>query len=166
MPLRLTDGWYGLPSFRFLGIVSIGRITSHVGLEYAQPSMMALANLLSHPEVGTTRIASGAMQGVLRSAKDLGRVIALARLEGRDGTEAWIDAWRGAIAECFPQQQEQLLAQLGSGLEEMLKDDNAMEDAWKTTDVGLLSGMDVDADMLRATGERLLQDVIMPLRSV
>jgi hypothetical protein len=165
VPLQLSDGWYGLPSFRFLGIVSIGRITSHVGLEYAQPSMMALANLLSHPEVGTTRIASGAMQGVLRSAKDLGRVIALARLEGRDGTEAWSNAWRGAIAECFPEKQEQLLTQLGSGLEEMLKDDNAMEDARRTTDIGLLSGMEVDADMLRATGERLLQDVILTLRN-
>lgn len=34
--LRLPDGCYGLPSFRFLGIVSIDRMTSKVGLEYAQ----------------------------------------------------------------------------------------------------------------------------------
>jgi hypothetical protein len=39
-----------------------------------------------------------------------------------------------------------------------------MDDARKTTDIGLLNGMDVSAEMLRATGDRLIQDVIMPLR--
>jgi hypothetical protein len=165
VPLKLNDGWYGLPSFRFLGIASIGRYKSHIGLEYAQPSMMALANLLSHPEVGTLRIESGSMHGVLRSAKDLGRVIALSRLEGRDGTESWTELWFHAIEECFPEQKQQLLSQLGSGLEELLDDDNAMDDVRNTTDIGLLSGMNVSADMLRATGERLLDDVIRPLRS-
>ena len=74
IPLEMDDGWYGLPSFRFLGVTSLGRLTSSVGLEYASPSMMALANLLSHPRVGLDRIESGPMQGLLRSAKDLGRV--------------------------------------------------------------------------------------------
>lgn len=165
IPLELKDGWYGLPSFRFLGVVSIGRIASHVGLEYANPAMMALANLLSHPEVGAVRIESGDMQGVLRSAKDLGRVIALARLEGRDGTEAWQEAWLQAIKECFPQSWQELVRGLGTGLEELLADENALEDARKTTDIGLLNGMNVSAEMLRATGERLMQDVIIPLRN-
>lgn len=164
VPLKLKDGWYGLPSFRFLGIVSIGRSVSHVGLEYAQPAMMALANLLSHPEVGTSRIESGDMLGVLRSAKDLGRVIALARLESREGTEAWQDPWLRAIKECFPENWKKLIVGLGSGLEELLGDVNALEEARKTTDIGLLSGMSVSTDMLRATGERLLQDVVIPLR--
>lgn len=124
--MQLRDGWYGLPSFRFLGVVSIGRIASHVGLEYAQPSMMALTNLMSHPQVGTIRIASGDMRGVLRSAKDLGRVIALARLEGREGTEAWKEHWLRAIQECFPTSWKALLINVGSGLEELLDDDNAM----------------------------------------
>lgn len=164
VPLQLKDGWYGLPSFRFLGVVSIGRIASHVGLEYAHPSMMALANLMSHPQVGTIRIESGDMQGVLRSAKDLGRVIALARLEGREGTEAWKEHWLRAIQVCFPTSWQALLINVGSGLEELLRDDNAMEDARKTTDIGLLNGMEVSAEMLRATGDRLIQDVIIPLR--
>lgn len=120
VPVQLPDGWYGLPSFRFLGIVSIDRMTSHVGLEYAHPATMALANLLSHPEVGTTRIESGDMLGILRSAKDLGRVIALAMLEGRDGTEAWRDHWLRAIQECFPESWTPLVANLGSGLEELI----------------------------------------------
>ncbi len=166
IPLELKDGWYGLPSFRFLGVVSIGRIASHVGLEYAHPAMMALANLLSHPEVGMTRIESGDMQGVLRSAKDLGRVIALARLEGREGTETWKENWLKAIQECFPMSWKALLVNVGTGLEELLADDDAMDNARKTTDIGLLNGMDVSIEMLRATGERLMQDVIIPLQEM
>ena len=87
LPVRLDDGWYGLPSFRFLGVTSLNRLKSSVGLEYASPSMMALANLLAHPQIGTDRIESGTMLGLLRAAKDLGRVIALARLAGRIETE-------------------------------------------------------------------------------
>ena len=45
-------------------------------------------------------------------------------------------------------------------MKELLGDDNALEDAFKTTDVGLLSGMSVTPTMLRASGERLLMDVI------
>jgi hypothetical protein len=166
IPVKLNDGWYGLPSFRFLGIVSIGRIASHVGLEYANPAMMALANLLSHPEVGNTRIESDDMQGVLRSAKDLGRVIALARLEGREGVEAWSEPWLQAMKECFPRTWKKLIRGLGAGLEELLADENVLEDARRTTDIGLLNGMGISASMLRATGERLMQDVVIPLRSV
>jgi hypothetical protein len=165
IPLQLQDGWYGLPSFRFLGIVSIDRIASHVGLEYAHPALMALANLLSHPEVGNTRIESGDMQGILRSAKDLGRVIALAHLEGREQAESWREQWLRTVQSCFPESWTELVGGLGSGLEELLTDENAMEDARRTTDIGLLNGMDVSAEMLHATGERLMQDVILPLRS-
>jgi hypothetical protein len=165
IPVKLDDGWYGLPCFRFFGPVSIDRLTSETGLQYACPAMMALANLLSHPIVGHERIESGSMRGILRSAKDLGRVIALARLEGRAGVEAWREPWLRAIRECFPKQWENLVTGLGTGLEELLQDVNALEDARRTTDIGLLSGMSVTADMLRATAERLLTDVVEPLRN-
>ena len=164
IPMQLSDGWYGLPSFRFLGIASVNRVASHVGLEYASPSMMALANLLSHPEVGTSRIESGAMKGVLRSAKDLGRVIALAFLAGREETETWLEPWLNSARTCFPSQWKELFDILGSGLEELVNDDNALEEARQTTDVGILNGLDVSAEQLRAIGERLMFDVIFPLR--
>jgi hypothetical protein len=125
--------------------------------------MMALGNLLSHPEVGTARIESGQMEGVLRAAKDLGRVIALARLTGREETESWLPQWRDALERCFPDEWRELAIRLGDGLQELLGDDNALEDAYKTTDVGLLSGMNVTPTMLQASGERLLIDVIDPL---
>jgi len=125
--------------------------------------MMALANLLSHPKIGSDRIESGPMQGLLRSAKDLGRVIALARLTGREETEVWPRTWLEALKNCFPDEWKELAGRVGDGLRELLEDDNALEDARKTTDVGLLSGMGVTAEMLKASGERLLLDVIDPL---
>ena len=165
IPLELDDGWYGLPSFKFLGIASIDRLSSHVGLEYASPSMMALANLLSHPQIGTQKIESGSMTGGLRSAKDLGRVIALAHLAGREETEAWHDPWLKATQECFPEHWKELLIQIGSGLEELFQDQNALEDARITTDIGILNGLQISAEALQGIGERLIQDVIVPLRA-
>jgi hypothetical protein len=163
IPFRLPDGWYGLPSFRFLGITSLNRLVSEAGLEYASPPMMALANLLSHPCLGTARIEAGPMRGLLRSAKDLGRVLALARLAGRDATEAWLDDWKAALRQCFPMAYRVLATQAGQGLRELLADSNILEDARKTTDAGLLNGMDVTVEMLQAIGERLFQDLIDPL---
>lgn len=125
--------------------------------------MMSLANLLSHPKVGTERIESGPMLGALRAAKDLGRVVALARLTGRDETERWLPQWRAAMESCFPTEWKRLALRLGDGLKELLGDDDALEDAWKTTDIGLLNGMGVAPTMLRATGERLHLDLIAPL---
>ena len=161
--IAMDDGWYGLPSFRFLGVTALHRCMSHVGLEYASPAMMALANLLSHPEVGAARIESGSMLGILRAAKDFGRVIALARLAGREETEHWLPQWRVALERCFVDDWRTLAERLGDGLRELLDDDNALEDAHKTTDIGLLNGLNVTPTMLRASAERLLVDVIEPL---
>jgi hypothetical protein len=160
IPVSMDDGWYGLPSFRFLGVTSLNRLKSSVGLEYASPSMMALTNLLSHPKVGTARIEAGPMVGLLRAAKDLGRVVALARLAGRDEAERWLPQWREALELCFPDDWKKFAFRLGDGLKELLGDENALEDAYKTTDIGLLNGMGVTPTMLRASGERLLLDVI------
>ena len=166
VPVQMDDGWYGLPSFRFLGVTSLNRLTSDVGLEYAAPSMMALANLLSHARIGADRIQAGPMRDLLRSAKDLGRVIALARLAGRDETEGWPGTWLEALKTCFPADWGELAARAGDGLKELLADENALEDARRTTDVGLLRGMDLSAEMLKVTGERLLLDAIEPLAEI
>jgi hypothetical protein len=166
IPVQIADGWYGLPSFRFLGVTLLNRLTSNADLEYAAPSMMALANLLSHPKIGADRMESGPLQGLLRSAKDLGRVIALARLAGRGETETWPQVWLEALKTCFPDDWKQLAAHAGDGLLELLADQNALEDAHRTTDLGLLRGMDLTAEMLKVTGERLLLDAIEPLAAM
>jgi hypothetical protein len=163
IPIRLPDGWYGLPSFRFMGLTSLDRQRASMGLEYASPPMMALANLLSHPQVGTERIQSGTMKDTLRSAKDLGRVLALAWLAGREETTRWLGLWQTGLQQCFPDDWRELARNSGRGLQELLADAAALEEARRTTDLGLLNGKGVTSEMLRITGERLLQDLIEPL---
>ena len=162
IPVRVGGGWYGLPSFKFMGLLGGFRRTSDEGLEYAAPEMMALANLLSHPVVNDVAIESGEFRGLRRCAKDLGRVLALAYLSGRDETEGWLARWRDAIARSFPRTWRAHAARTGAGLREMMADDGVMDEARRTTDAGLLNGMGVDASALRGVGARLVGDVIEP----
>lgn len=159
VPIRLPDGWYGVGCFRFMRLTSIGRRMSAEGLSYASPSMMALANLLSHPSVGRERMGESRL---LRSAKDLGRVLALAWLSGREATEAWLDDWVPAIRTCFPKRWPVLAKGAGKGLRQLLETPSALEEARITADIGLLSGRGVTAENLRAVGRQLLEDVIRP----
>ena len=165
-PMRLPDGWYGVPTFRFMRVVVKGRLPSREGLEYAPPSMMALANLLAHTKVGTKRMNEPILnRSILRSAKDLGRVLALAWLEGRDGTTGWGPLWRRALRGAFPKEWPVLTRHLGSGLQELMGRPEVLEEARYTTNIGLLSGRGVTADHLRAVAARLWVDVIEPVRS-
>ena len=149
-PLRLADGWYGVACLKHMGLVAAGRRRSDDGLEYAAPASMALANLLSHPTLGAQRMAEP-MGGrtLLRAAKDLGRVLALAWLEGREGVEAWVDGWRRRLGPAK-------LRRAGDGLRALLADPAALEEARLTVEVGLLNRMGVTPGMLRAVAEQVL----------
>jgi hypothetical protein len=163
VPVRLDDGWYGLPSFRFMGVTEHGVRLSEEGLAYAAPEMMALSNLLSHAPLSEDRIESGEFTGIRRCAKDLGRVLALAYLAGRDATEEWPDRWRAGLMKSFPRTWGQHARGAGAGLRELLGDEELLDEARKTTEAGLLGGMGVGLTALRAVGERLLVDAIGPL---
>jgi len=164
IPVRMTDGWYGVGCHRFMGLTALGRRNSPEGIEYASPAMMALANLLSHPSVGQQRM-SGPIGGrrILRAAKDLGRVLALAWLSGREETLGWRDEWRDGLRRCFPRRWRTLARRAGSGLRDLLASPAALEEARITTDVGLLNGRGVTGENLRAIGDQLLSDVLGPL---
>lgn len=166
MSVELEDGWYGVPSFEFLALTMIDRQRSASGIEYAHPCMMALANLLSHPELGT-HVMSSPIGGrkIHRSSKDLGRVLALARLATRDETQAWIDRWRFALASCFPTRRVTLARRVGQGLRALLDDDRRFDEAWHCGNVGLLAGLGVTKVQLRAIAMQLLADVIEPIES-
>jgi hypothetical protein len=166
IPVQLSGGWYGLPSFKFMGLLAWFRRTSDEGLEYAAPEMMALSNLLSHRAVDDVEIESGEFRGLRRCAKDLGRVLALAYLAGRDEAEQWVDRWREGLTRSFPRSWREHARRAGAGLREMLADDAVMEQARKTTDAGLLSGMGVDVVALRGVGERLLVDAVEALEQI
>lgn len=166
VPVRLDDGWYVIGCYRFMAVTSLGRLRSAEGLEYASPSAMALANLLAHSQLGQQRMSEliGG-QSILRSAKDLGRVLALAWLEGREGTAAWLEDWRRMLKGCFPSKWRTLATVAGSGLRALLDSPAVLEEARVTTEVGLLNRLNVTGEMLRATGERLIADVIRNLGS-
>ena len=128
--------------------------------------MMAVANLLSHPTVTDDEIESGEFQGIRRCAKDLGRVIALAALAGRDDVTEWVAQWHVAVRSCFPATWRELARRTGHGFREMLADDDVMEQARKTLESGLLKGKGFDVTALRAFGERALGDAISVFESL
>jgi hypothetical protein len=166
IPVRLATGWYGLPSFRFMGLLTSFRQSSELGIEYAAPEMMALANLLSHPVITELKMESGDFGGIPRCAKDLGRVLALARLARREETENWPIRWRAAMQASFPRSWREHALRTRNGLRELLADDSLLEQARVTTDHGLLSGMSIDIDALRGIGERLIADAIQPFEEI
>ena len=163
IPVQLSDGWYGLPSFMFMGLTLHDKRTSAEGLFYASPAMMALGNLLSHRRITVAeKIQSGTFRGLRRCSKDLGRVLTLAWLAEDEGsaTAQWGDQWNDAIRACFPETWLDHSRHAGAGLRELLEDDELMAEAAQTTEIGLLSGKDIDVAALRAVGRRLLADVI------
>ena len=168
VPIQLRDGWYVLPVFRYLGVTEFGRKTAHNGLTYAAPEMMALSNLLSHREIGTARISETftGRKAPLRAAKDLGRVLALARLASRSETEAWPARWLNALRERFPAEAKELATHAGDGLRALLEDREAFDDAHYTVNVGLLAGKGVTQEQLVATGRQVLADALEPLAAL
>lgn len=67
------------------------------------------------------------------------------------------------LEACFPQDWHELAQGAGSGLRELLAQDAVLGEALHTCEVGLLRGRGVTLDNLRATGERVLVDIIEPL---
>lgn len=91
--------------------------------------MMALANLLHHPAIGTQTMA-GLIGGrrIKRSNKDLGRVLALALLAERKHEDALLDwgpHWAEALQTRFPARWRELALQAGKGLVQLLASDRA-----------------------------------------
>lgn len=164
IPIELDDGWYGLPCFRYFAVLGIEPLRSDEGLLYGSPAMMALANLLAHPTVGHETMSEPIGGRVLlRSAKDLGRVLALAWLAGADGIEEWVDPWRAALHGAFADESGELLARLGDGLRELLEDENALDQACHANEVGLLRGRGLGVEEHRAVGEQVIAFVLDPL---
>ena len=138
--VSLGEDHYGLPSFEFMALTSHEPLAADCGIKYAQPSMMALANLLSHLKL-TDDTMSGGYSGrdIRRCAKDLGRVLALARLSGEE-TEDWAKKWEEALSNCFPDRWKTLARDAGRGFQELLSNSEVFEEAHFTCVVSLLSG--------------------------
>ncbi len=154
---------YAVPVFRFMGLTSWGLRESPDGWRHSDPSMMALANLLSHSAVGS-QVMETPIGGRkrLRSAKDLGRVLAIARLVPREQHEKWIDPWLAALRAWFPADWRSLGGRIGDGLRDLLSHEQGLEDAHFTATFTFLAGMGFTKANLSAVAEQLLADVLDP----
>lgn len=133
---------------------------------------MALANLLHHPAIGRETM-SGLIGGrrIKRSNKDLGRVLALARLAEagqEDSLLDWSTLWSEALKSRFPSLWRDLIPRVGSGLREILRPENKanLDEACHTCEYGLLASQAPSLKLLEATAKRLLQDAIEPLEQI
>jgi hypothetical protein len=167
--LETSKGHFSLCSFGFLSLAEHDPIKTPFGIAIARPETMALANLLHHPII-RTQTMSGLIDGrrIKRSNKDLGRVLALARLaelKKEDSLLNWPDVWVAALQARFPKTWHKLISKVGSGIRQLLdpKNEADLEEAWHTCQFGLLASFSPSMKLLEVTGKRLLQDAIEPL---
>ncbi len=168
--VETSIGHFAICSFDFLALAEWQPLDTVHGVRIARPEMMALANLLHHPEMADTLITGTDYR---RSNKDLGRVLALAYLtvqrDRRDGTEEF-DAWAGrmwiALQDKFGDLAAQLAAQAGAGLRAVLESPADLDQALRIANLGLLASLDVSVEAFRATGARVLADVIEELEAM
>ena len=94
----LSDGGhYALASFRHLDLAAYESVLTADGLRCARLSMLVLSNLLRNPSIRPERMLAATGPGPRRSNKDLGRVVTLARLAGRDTVATWPAEWTEAL---------------------------------------------------------------------
>lgn len=161
-----AQSWTRLPSFRFLTLtVHRPERAENLGIRYARPAMMALANWLEHPRIKPERMTGlFANRSIKRTNKDLGRVLALAVLAG-DAVSDWRFAWEGALRHCFPAEWPVLAGKVGHGLRELLASPDDLDEAHHTCLNGLLATHHVSLVQLREAGERLIEKAVTPLKA-
>jgi hypothetical protein len=165
----IDEGHFGLPSFRFLAITAYQPIKiEEFGIFYAQPKMMALANLVEHPQIKPDRMSTPfAGRNLKRSNKDLGRVLAIGYLEQEKYTSdfrEWGYEWGVALKHCFRDEWKSLAENAGSGLSALLQSDEDIEEAYHTCQYGLLTSFGITIDILKEVGFRILGDAIGTLQ--
>lgn len=168
--LETEQGHFSLCSFTYLSLVEEQPILTEFGIAIARPEMMALANLLHHPFIGTETM-TGLIEGrsIKRGNKDLGRVLALAYLamqKDEDALCGWPALWAEALKTRFPGESAALCARAGSGLRRLLASPPDMEEASHSCAFGLLASYRLTPQQLGIAGLRLVQDAVEPLETM
>lgn len=168
--LKTRYGDFGLCSFGYLSLPNFKPVLTDMGIQIARPEMMALANLLEHPEIGPETMAGGfaGRLDIKRSNKDLGRVLAIARLaveRNEDALLDWPGIWKTALRDRFPDDWAQLARRAGQGLKALLASEADLEQAWHTCAYGMLASDPPTLIALRIAGERLLRDAVEPMET-
>jgi hypothetical protein len=121
--LPTSIGYFVLPSFGGLAVAAF-KPNHQMSISIARPEMMALANMLEHPEIRPEPISRPIHGRVIkRSSKDLGRVLSIALLaekESEDALLAWPDAWLTALKAVFPDDFKNRTIRAGEGIRALL----------------------------------------------
>jgi hypothetical protein len=164
LPVLTDDGFFGLPAFEYLGLAAHDPLPTDSDIRYGRPELMALANLLAHPTAGGENMSARyGDREITRSAKDIGRVLAIARLTELDEIRDWSARWQSALQAGFPDRWRPLAAAAGDGLKALVASEAAFEQAHHTCVYSLLAGQQVTIDQLRATASRVIQFALEPL---
>jgi hypothetical protein len=164
MRLSLAGGHFGLPSYRYLDVAIHDAPLIDLGVRCARPEMLALSNLLRNTEIRPeTMAALVEARRIKRSNKDLGRVLAIARLSDPDAPRAWTGRWLEALQACHPESWRTLASQAGDGLRALLRSEVDLEEACLTCNYGLLAQQPITPGQLRRLAERVILDAVEPL---
>jgi hypothetical protein len=125
---------------------------------------LRLSNLLRNPVIRPERMEA-LVEGrrVRRSLKDLGRVVAIARLSDPDAPTRWPRAWVAALRARHSFRWRDLASGAGRGLVALLENATDVEEACLTANGGLLASEPLTPDQFRRVARRVLQDAIEPL---
>jgi hypothetical protein len=162
--LVLSDGGhYAVASFRHLDVAAHRAAETREGIRCARLEMLVLSNLLRNPVIRPERMETAGGLGARRSNKDLGRVLTIARLVGRDTTAEWPGPWEESLQTLHPSHWSGIAARAGDGIRALLASEGDLREALEISRVGLLAHVPVTLDEFRAVAERLVVDAIEPL---
>ncbi len=114
--LETEHGHFGLPSFRYMRVVTHDAELTPFGLRVARPAQMALAHLLEHADPDRTEVRA---LGLPRHVKDVGRAVALwwlAQEQSVSAAENWAMAWANALNDLYPADRKICLVNAKRGL--------------------------------------------------
>ncbi len=167
--MSTSKGDFALPSFGYLALTSFWPMMTDFGIRIARPQMMALANLLEHPAIGDATMSRGFANRIeiKRANKDLGRVIAIARLETQGDEDAllrWPQEWKEALQKRYARDWRELARRAGDGMRQLLASPTDLEQAHFTCYMGLLADMPPTFEAFEIDGRRLVADALDKLR--
>jgi hypothetical protein len=152
---------FEIPSFAYLGLTQFRPVLHQSQLQLANIEMMALSNLLHHPNIGEQRMKEKIHgTSIKRSNKDLGRVIALAALRDQqeeDAVERWPAVWCQAMQELnAPAHTLALLDHVNTGVEQLRDSPADRDEALHALNNGLLSSRPWTREQLEIAIKRYL----------